>query len=179
MTAVTSHDIQLVLRAQCGDLEALEQLLRKVQGSLLSYISRLVGRSDAEDVLQDVFLQICRKLIWLREPELFRPWIYRISSRAAFAFLKKKRRWSEKYADGVVMADLPAPIEEDLPEMALEIPELLDKISPASRAVLLLHYFHDLNLEEVAAILEISIGTVKSRLAYGLSSLRNMVKREK
>jgi RNA polymerase sigma-70 factor (ECF subfamily) len=179
MTVVTRHEVQLVLRAQYGDLEALEELLRKVQGSLLGYISRLVGRSDAEDVLQDVFLQICRKLIWLREPELFRPWIFRVSSRAAFAFLRRKRRWSEKCDAEVVMEDLPAPVQKDLSELACETLELLDKISPASRAVLLLHYFHDLTLVEVAAILEISTGTVKSRLAYGLSSLRDLVKREK
>jgi RNA polymerase sigma-70 factor (ECF subfamily) len=177
MTA-TRHEIQLVLRAQSGDLQALEELLQKIQGNLLGYISRLIGRSDAEDVLQDVFLQICRKLIWLRDPELFRPWIYRISSRTSFAHLKRNRQWSDRYDDEVVVEDLPAPAKEDVPKLAFEIPELLDKVSPASRAVLLLHYKQDLTLEEIAAVLELNIGTVKSRLAYGLSCLRNCIGRK-
>ncbi len=61
-------EVRLVLRAQCGDREALEELLRTIHSSLLGYITRLVGRSNADDVLQDVFLQICRTVKWLREP---------------------------------------------------------------------------------------------------------------
>ena len=64
------QETQLVLRAQCGDREALESLLRGVQSPLTRYIAGLVGPDAAEDVLQDVFLQICRKLEWLREAEL-------------------------------------------------------------------------------------------------------------
>ena len=68
------REAQWVLRAQCDDREALEALLRAVQSGLLRYISGLVGSQGAEDVLQDVFLQICRHLKQLRDPELFRPW---------------------------------------------------------------------------------------------------------
>jgi RNA polymerase sigma-70 factor (ECF subfamily) len=76
------------------------------------------------------------------------------------------------------MEDLPAPMQEDASRLAYEIPELLEKVSPASRAVLLLHYHHELTIEEVAAVLELNLGTVKSRLAYGLSCLRNLVERK-
>ena len=64
----------------------------------------------------------------------------------------------------------PNPNPGELPDAAFL--SLLELVSPASRAVLLLHYQHDLSLEETAAILEIPIGTVKSRLHYGVSSLR-------
>jgi len=177
MTA-TRHEVELVLRAQYGDTEALEELLRKFQGSLLGYLSRLLGRADAEDALQEVFLQICRKLVWLREPELFRPWVYRISSRVAFAFLKRKRHWAALQDDAVGMEELPAPVPKEVFALS-EAPALLENLSPASRAVLLLHYCHDLTREEVAAVLAISIGTVKSRLAYGLASLRSHLERGK
>jgi DNA-directed RNA polymerase specialized sigma24 family protein len=88
------REARLVLRAQSGDREALELVLCNVQASLLRYISGVVGRSGAEDVLQEVFLKICRNLKWLREPELFRPWAYRIASRESFAYLKRERRWA-------------------------------------------------------------------------------------
>jgi RNA polymerase sigma-70 factor, ECF subfamily len=176
--ANSGHEIRLVLRAQSGDCEATEELLREIQGGLFGYISRLVGRANAEDILQEVLLKIFRKLGGLHDAELFKPWAYRISSRAAFAFLKRERRWSDRSDDKVVMDDLPAPEKEHALELFQGIPELLEEISPGSRAVLLLHYAHDLTIEEVAAILKISSGTVKSRLAYGLSCLRATVKRK-
>ncbi len=169
----------LVLRAQCGDREALETLLRASQASLFRYISSLVGPAAAEDVLQDVLIQICRKLKWLREPSLFRAWAFRVSSRAAFAQLKRDRRWLDRHEDGVPLDNLPATDRERLPQFFRELPELLEEVSPASRAVLMLHYVHDLSLEETAAVLEISPGTAKSRLAYGLSCLRQQLERKR
>jgi len=65
------------------------------------------------------------------------------------------------------------------PELIKEIPKLLSNISPASRAVLILHYLDEMSLNETAEILDISLGTAKSRLAYGLDSLRQKIKKEK
>ena len=71
------------------------------------------------------------------------------------------------------MDELPACEEKDAAILKAELHSLLDTVSPASRAVMVLHYFEDLTLQEVAAILQLSPGTVKSRLAYGLKCLRN------
>lgn len=170
-----------MLRAQCGDREALESLLREVQPGLLGYISRLAGRDAAEDILQDVFLQVIRKLVFLREPELFRAWAYRIAGRAAFAFLKRKRRYTERHDDGIVLEEMPSVLENDVvgKELFAEMTARIDQLSPASRAVLHLHYTEERPLDEVAAILEISLGTAKSRLAYGLSCLRKQIEQER
>ncbi|HXA57323.1 MAG TPA: sigma-70 family RNA polymerase sigma factor [Candidatus Acidoferrum sp.] len=169
--ATSKQEAQWVLRAQCNDREALELLLRSVQPSLHRYLLRLVGASSADDVLQDVLIVVCRKLKWLEVPEYFRAWAYRVASRAAFRHLKKERRWSEQVRDEAVLEELAAPRSVAPPEL---LPELLntDLVSPASRAVLALHFQEELSLPEVAAILEIPLGTVKSRLAYGLAVLR-------
>ena len=159
------------LRAQCGDREALEQLLRSVQPMLHRYVRRLAGDADADDVMQDVLVSIALNVIWLVEPRLFRPWAFRIASRASFSHLRRvRRRGIEENADDV-LALLPAP--EPPPGNEL-LAELLDKdvLSPASRAVLVLHFQEEMQLDEVAAVLEIPVGTVKSRLAYGLKTLR-------
>src|ERR1700722_16377048 len=83
----------LVLLAQTGERAALEQLLRETYAPLHRYIIRLVGAALADDVLQETSLQIFRKLQFLREPAVFRPWAFRIASRIAFSHLKRARRW--------------------------------------------------------------------------------------
>lgn len=167
-----------VLRAQSGDREALDELLKAVQLPLHRYIYRLVGeRTLAEDILQEVFIRIYRKLRWLQEPELFRSWAYRIASREAFKRLRRERRWSEEVRDETVLEAIPAPVPEEriAPELIEQLPLLMARVSPASRAVLILHYLDELPLSEVALVLGIAQGTVKSRLAYGLSSLRRAI----
>ena len=172
-------DPLLVLRAQSGDRDALESLLRDVQPTLLRYISGIVGSWGAKDVLQNVLLDIYRNLKWLRDPELFLPWAYRIASRAAFAVLKREKRWSSPDQEAVSPDDLASPRDPGFTNLFSGIPEILDQLSPASRAVLHLHYVQDLTLEEAAAVLDITVGTAKSRLAYGLSCLRKLMERRK
>ena len=171
---IRRQEMWWILRAQAGDREALDQLLRLMQGPLYRYIHSLVGtRALAEDILQEVFILIYRKLRWLREPELFRPWAYRIATREAFKHLKRERRWSDKTEDESVLAGLPAPSRDELaPEM---IEQLVARISPASRAVIVLHYLHEMPLAEIAEVMGVAIGTVKSRLAYGLDCLRKQM----
>ncbi len=178
MTMDAKQDTWWVLRAQAGDREALDKLLEAVQQPLYHYISKLVGERElAEDILQEVFMTIYRKLRWLREPELFRHWAYRIASREAFKRLKRERRWSEQVRDEAVLEAIPnpPPAEEFAPELRRHLPQLVARVSPASRAVLILHYFDEMSLTEIADVLGIAQGTVKSRLAYGLESLRRAI----
>jgi RNA polymerase sigma-70 factor, ECF subfamily len=166
-----------VVRAQCGDREALELLLRSAEPALHRYVSRVVGATDADDVVQNVLVTIARKLTWLAEPKLFRAWMFRIASRKAFAHLHRLRRRAEQPLDDEIYAGLAAP----LPPSDELLRELLDsdRLTPTSRAVLVLHFQEELPLAEVAAILEIPLGTVKSRLAFGLKSLRRHFVRRK
>jgi RNA polymerase sigma-70 factor (ECF subfamily) len=167
----------MVLLAQTGDRAALEQLLRDVYAPLLRYIRGLVGTALADDILQETSLQIFRKLPFLREPAVFRPWTFRIASRIAFSHLKHARRWHP-------LDDAPPEHLTDFNPGLGEPPDeafmtLIDRVSPASRAMLLLRYQHDLTLEESAAILDIPIGTAKSRLHYGVSTLRKYLTSER
>src|SRR5215831_12593820 len=92
--STTRQEAQWVLRAQYGDREALELVLRAIHPALRRYLQGLVGASDADDVLQDVLIAVARKLGGLAEPELLRPWAFRIASRAGVRHLKRERRWS-------------------------------------------------------------------------------------
>jgi RNA polymerase sigma-70 factor, ECF subfamily len=144
---------------------------RSVQPSLHRYLLGLVGPLHSDDVAQEVLLVVCRKIGRLHTPELFRPWLYRVAGRAAFRYLKKERRSPEQVQDELAFAELPAPDASPPPELLQDLHKM-DGISPASRAVLVLHFQEELSLPEIAAILETPLGKVKSRLAYGLTALR-------
>jgi RNA polymerase sigma-70 factor (ECF subfamily) len=163
--------MQWVLRAQCSDREALEALLRSVQPSLRRYLSGLAGAADADDLLQDVLVIVVRRLGTLDDPKLFRPWSFRIASREAFRHIRKRRLWQGQHEDDTQLDSLPTPETRPTGDLLREL-LATDTISPASRAVLILHFEEELSLPEVAAILDIPLGTVKSRLGYGLRSLR-------
>jgi RNA polymerase sigma-70 factor (ECF subfamily) len=170
--------ITLILLARSGDRGALNQLLSDLQEGLYRYLVRLVGdRHLAEDILQEVFVLIWRKLAWLQDAEVFRPWAYRIANREAFRRLRKHREYARMLSAEAPAVELPDREAPPIPEQLLDsLPDLLALLSPASRAVLILHYLEGMTLHEVADILELSPGTVKSRLAYGLATLREKMR---
>jgi RNA polymerase sigma-70 factor (ECF subfamily) len=159
----------LVLRAQSGDRDAFDLLLRDVAPPLLRYVIRVTADATlAEDIVQETLIVIVRKIRWLNDPSLFRAWAYRIASREAFRALRKRRAVITEPI-GEVEALIETPIDPWQRERLLAS---LDRLSPASRAVITLHYLEELPLADIAAILDLAVGTVKSRLAYGLSQLR-------
>jgi len=169
---VTSkEELQWVLRAQCDDREALEALLRSAQPRLRKYLCGLVGAQQADDVLQEVLIEICRNVRCLRVPELFWAWAFRIASRKALRHLKRERRRPEQAIDSGSIEELQA-ITPQPSGLVLENLPQSNAVPPASKLVLALHFGQELSLAEVAAVLDIPVGTVKSRLAAGLAALR-------
>jgi len=172
-----SDQTLLVLLAQAGDRAALEQLLHDAYAPLRRYVRGLAGTALADDILQETSIQIFRKLRFLREPTVFHPWTFWIASRIAFSHLKRARRWQS-------LDDAPPECLSTFKFILVEAPDetfmtLLDPVSPASRAMLRLRYQHDLTLEECVAILDIPIGTAKSRLHCGVNTLRKYLTSER
>ena len=167
----TDDPVRWVIQAQCGDRDAMEHVLRAIQIPLRRYVQRLVGPTATDDVLQTALISIAKHLKWLAEPRLFRHWAYRIASRAAFDHLRKEKRHGPHDSDETLLDSLVA--AEPRPS-GIDVEELLDGagVSPACRAVLMLHFQEAMPLADVAAVLELPLGTVKSRLAYGLAALR-------
>jgi RNA polymerase sigma-70 factor (ECF subfamily) len=162
-----AHQRSLVLRAQSGDREAFDSLLRDIGPSLLRYVTRVTGDvAMAEDAVQETLIAIVRKIAWLQDASLFRAWAYRIASREAFRLLRKSRRFVEPLEELVTLEEPSDPWQRE------RLLASLEKLSPASRAVVTLHYLEEMPLADVAAVLEIPLGTVKSRLSYGLVQLR-------
>jgi RNA polymerase sigma-70 factor (ECF subfamily) len=166
---------RLVLRAQAGDPLALDELLRRYERPLFRHIQRLTRDEAASyDALQETYLAILRSIRKLRSRASFRPWAYGVATRTCLKALSKRQR--HQHAELSEEPVDPMPLPDSLASAREEMEALIDRVlllSPRLRAVILLHFFEGLTLREVAAALEISIGTVKSRLAAGLTHLRH------
>lgn len=169
-------DVLLVLLVQTGDTAAFEKLLRRLHAPMRKYVRNLAGESNADDILQDVSWQIFRQIRNLREPKVIRAWAFRIATRISFHYLKRQKRWRDLENDPEFIRSIPVhtPLRPD--EMDADFLNLIEHVSPSSRAVLLLHYQQHLSLEETAAILDIPFGTAKSRLSYGVATVRKFLK---
>jgi RNA polymerase sigma-70 factor (ECF subfamily) len=169
----------LAARAQLGDQAALESLLRSLEPPLLDHVRTILNDQDlADDVLQETLIRVSRGLRSLREPEWVRAWAYRIATREAIRTARAERgRRSEAVDD---WDDFPAPDKEDVVaagDLLDELPALLNALPGRTQLVLRMRYLQALSQQEIAEALEIPIGTVKSRIAYGLSQLRGMMDR--
>ncbi len=164
----------LVGRAQSGHTESLDALLRSVQFALYRHIESLTNDADlAEDVLQSTFWTIARKLGQLRDPRLFKAWAYRIATRLAVRAAKKERVWHREREE--LSQSLPSEVapESESDVDAAEIEKLLKGVSEASAVAIRMRYVDELSYLEIAEALDIPLGTVKSRIAYGIRVLRN------
>ncbi|HMG47723.1 MAG TPA: RNA polymerase sigma factor [Allosphingosinicella sp.] len=160
--------VLLVLRAQTGDRQALDRLLRDHQAALYRHIRTIARDGDlALDALQNSLLLIARRLTSLRDPRWFKAWAYRIATREAVRTAKREARVHAFEDEAAPEAD--GPIDAALPEECLH---RLAELPPAAQIVVRLHYLEEMTFVEVAEALEIPVGTVKSRLAYGLARLR-------
>ena len=171
MTERWNMDGLAVIRAAAGDRDVLDDILAALQNPLFRYISKLTPRREmAEDVLQEVLFRICSKIRWLRDPELLRPWAFRIASRECFRQLRSEKRRSERILDLDTLEAVAG--KSTTQEWEPRLLDWIDDLPPTSRVVIVLHYLEEMSLDEVAAVLEILPGTAKSRLAYGLARLR-------
>lgn len=175
--AIRKRQTLLVLRAQTGDREALDRLLESHQGELFGYLAKMLrDPTDAEDAVQQTMMQAVKKLGWLREPEYFRPWMFRIASRVAFRIIEQRKRTREvsniPYIDSATDLELE---NSEATELVAQIPEWLERLTPKGREAVILHYLKGFTTEEVAEILNIPIGTAKSRISYSLACIRKHV----
>jgi RNA polymerase sigma-70 factor (ECF subfamily) len=160
----------LVLRAQTGEREAFELLLRHIQPELSRFVRSVIPTPAlADDAVQETLLRIFRKLRWLRDPAVFRAWAHRIAAREAYRLLGRQAETVP--LEDVELTEPPPPPSDLLP--------LIAHVSPASRVVLTLRFAQDMTLEEVADVLAIPLGTVKSRINYGLRQMRRLLEEKK
>ena len=171
---VATMQRELVVQARNGDLEAFTQLL-KVSLRRLTGVANLILRDSdlAEDAVQDACLSAWRGLRALRDPDAWDAWLHRLTVRACYKVGRKERRRSMVELH-VTSDPRPAP-DRDISTDVVDRDWLgreLGRLGLDQRTVMVLHYYLDLPVSEVAEILDIPYGTAASRLHRGLETLR-------
>jgi len=168
----------LVVRAQAGDEAALAELVERFSPRLRYFLRKLLSSADhAEDVLQDVWLDVVRRLGRLADPQALVAWLYRIARDRAFGRLRKARR-IELALDEQLVVDPVSVDEEDFStEDAARIHAGLDELPAEQREVLVLRFLEEMSYEEIARVVRCQIGTVRSRIHYGKQALRKALQK--
>jgi RNA polymerase sigma-70 factor (ECF subfamily) len=166
----------LALRCRRGDRAALEELIRTWERPLLYFIRRLVeDEADAWDVLQKTWLRVLRGVGALGDPRSLAPWLYRVARNTALSHVGACTPPHEPLEDRPdERADDPASALIEF-EDAEQVHRGLLALSLSHREVLTLFFLEDLSVEEVATVLGVPPGTVKSRLHYARHALRKVI----
>ncbi len=168
-------EFELLQQAQRGDAGAFNQVVTAYRRRILGTISRLIGRpEDVEDVAQEVFLRLYFSLDQLRTPEVFEPWLYRLTVNASYDYLRKsKRRPESRMSDlseqQVMMADAAAGSKAQSEEgerhrVRDTVQSLLASVSEEDRILLTLKEVEGLSLKELEQIYHVSENSLKVRL---------------
>jgi RNA polymerase sigma-70 factor, ECF subfamily len=164
-------DAELIGRAQRGDEEAFASLAVAVGDRLHAVSHRILRDLDlAEDATQQALLTIWRDLPNLRDPARFDAWSYRLLVRACYAEARRTRHWTPDLhilpTEASTGEGLSSVVDRDQLERGFR------RLSIDHRAVVVLHHYLDLPLEEVADVLGVPLGTVRSRLHRAMQGLR-------
>lgn len=181
MTAVQETDEQIIGRVRCGEQDAFELLVQRYRGRVLRLAVRFThNREEAEEVSQEVFLTVYRKLEQFEGKSSFSTWLYRVAVNASLMRLRSQDQ-PETVPIDEMEHDLPSDDEDPIrpPDSRLsseeslgEIERAMDHLPEDFKTVLILRDIEDFSNEDVAEILEISVPAVKSRLHRARSFLR-------
>jgi RNA polymerase sigma-70 factor (ECF subfamily) len=145
---------------------------------LLRYAARVLGGSDsaeaARDVVQETWMGVIRGLRGLRDPAQFSPWIYGIATRKCADAIRantRRRRLDAQTAAGESFR----PVENPTTEQQIDLTAAIRELPPMHRAVVHLFYREELSVEEIASVLGIPAGTVKSRLHHARDALKRQL----
>lgn len=167
----------LIAGARLGDREAAAGLAALRGPGLLRHAHRLLGnRDDAEDAVQDAWIEIIKGLPKLRDDRAFPAWAYRIVTRRAARLIanRVKRRVREKYAAG--MTDMAVAETSSQAADAHAVRQAINALPPPHAAAISLFYLEDMSVAEVAIALDVPPGTIKTRLMHARSKLNKALK---
>ena len=185
MGAENPH-IEWVRRAQTGDLQAFERLFEQYHRGIYNTVYQMVrSDADAADLTQDVFVRAWKALPRLETPEAFVSWLYRIATNLTRNWIRDNSRVRQESLDQPFGSDEEDGGTRDVPDLRAdpsavtqtrEVQETVQRaiqgLSPDHRMVVTLHHLEGLPVEEIAKLMNCSVGTVKSRLSRARDNLR-------
>lgn len=173
------RDEELARQLQAGNEAAMEALVHRHHRGIYTFLYRLTGDAHgADDLAQECFIRLCTRISSYRYPEPFLPWLFTIAHNLYRDW--RKTAWQRRVV----------PLES--PEEGAAAIDLLDRFAQRSdvarqlaqldelhRSAIVLRFYHDLTVDQIARVLEIPAGTVKSRLSHGTRRLRELMEAER
>jgi RNA polymerase sigma-70 factor, ECF subfamily len=177
-TSRSSAEIELIHRAQAGETEAFGQLVTRYRTRIFNTIYGMVGNeNDAWDLAQEGFLKAWRSINRFQGRSSFYTWLYRITINVTIDSLRRRRLRSEVELDDTIPSFLPSPgLNCERAEIREQVQAAIAQLTPEQRAVIVLKEIEDLRCQEIAEILNLSVGTVLSRLFYGRRKLQSILR---
>ena len=172
------EDLELIHRSQAGDTEAFGQLVTKYRAKILARLHGIVhNEHDARDLAQEGFLKAWHSIRQFKGRSSFYTWLYSITVNLAIESLRRRRRRFEVELDHAIPSSVPSPrANYQYNEIRQHINAALAQLSPEHRVVIVLKVMEDLQYQEIAKTLNVSVGTVMSRLFYGRKKLQSILK---
>ena len=172
------QDAELVRRSQAGDTEAFGELVTKYRTKIFTMVYGMVrNEHDAWDLAQEAFVRAWHSIHRFEGRSSFYTWLYSLTVNLAIDSLRRKGRCVEVELDDAIPCSLPSPrANYQRTEIRQHINAALAQLSAEHRAVIVLKEIEDLQYQEIAEILNLSIGTVMSRLFYGRKKLQSLLK---
>jgi RNA polymerase sigma-70 factor (ECF subfamily) len=172
-----ANDAGLILQLQAGDLDALGMIYDRHKQLVFRTALAITGDPDAAaDLLQDVFLRLYRFIRRFDPHRPLEPWLYRMTANLAYTWVRR-HRWLRPLEDVVewFAGDRRGspPYIAELDEQNRFVQQAISTLPVSQRIVVVMYYINDLSLQEIAGILEVPEGTVKSRLHYGRQALKD------
>jgi len=179
-TMAAQDDRHLVQRIQAGDRQAFETLLDAYETRVYRLALRFTDNvSDAEDVTQDIFLAVYKGLACFRGDSALGTWIYRVAMNHCLEYRRKRRLDSTPYDSELSLTSndwREDPVASAVrQELSTKVEEAIHCLSPLHRDVVVLHELQGMTYQEVAAMLDVPVGTVKSRLSNAFRRLRELL----
>jgi RNA polymerase sigma-70 factor (ECF subfamily) len=169
-------NLELIRRCQEGDAHAFSELYALYGKKALATTALISGnRGIAEDIVQEAFIQCFSRIKDLHDPARFELWFYRILVRTGWSMAKKQAQAvpiDDERMDVLITTADPHSALDDY-ETSMTVREALEKLSLPLKTVVVLHYFNDLSIKEIAGVLGCFQGTVKSRLHHAKQKLFN------
>lgn len=177
------HD--LLREARTGDFIAYEDLHARLEPAIGRFVRRLIGdTAEAEDAIQDTFISFYMNMDRIEPVENLRPYLFRIARNRCYDALRRQGRYEQ-----VSLDDEPTSIrvsfalhEKNMPEdtthwllLYMEVQQAMDQLPELQRQSLILYAEEEMSYAEVAEVMEVSIGTVKSRLYHAKAKLRGLL----
>lgn len=184
-------DEQLLATYVTGNQDAFAELIRRYQQELFAFLQRFVSdASTAEDLFQETFVQVHRNAGSFDPERRFRPWLFTIAANKARDYLRSSGRRTAQSLDNVaghsddsvtfldlMKSDAPLPADElTREENVALVQKVLAELSPLYREVLVLSFFHRFAYKEMAEMLGVPLGTVKSRLHAAVAAFAKAYK---